>query len=188
MQSPAPHRGHCGRGRCYQHPGTKPCPVLAAPAMAPLGEDTPLIRERSCSLSSTETGTLQVYLYHWAPTPSSPPGTTAGVLTFTFGTYTAEELCVRAAKACGEHHPPGLAGSGQWLCPSLEDARAFFPPQACCPSATRSSPWPLRTSAAGSLPTTSSPSMTPAARSWCTGSGTACGEVAGPSPAPWGSL
>ncbi|XP_010217800.1 PREDICTED: tyrosine-protein kinase JAK3-like [Tinamus guttatus] len=30
--------------------------------MAPLGEETPLIGERSCSLSSTETGTLQVFL------------------------------------------------------------------------------------------------------------------------------
>lgn len=84
--------------------------IVAAPTMAPLGEDTPLIGERSCSLSSAETGTLQVYLYHRAPTLRSPPGTTAGILTFTFGEYTAEELCIRAAKACGEHRPP--AGSG----------------------------------------------------------------------------
>ncbi|XP_068276529.1 tyrosine-protein kinase JAK3 [Nyctibius grandis] len=69
--------------------------------MAPLGEETPLIGERSCSLSSTEPGTLQVYLYHRAPAPRCPPGTAAGTLTFTFGEYTAEELCVRAAKACG---------------------------------------------------------------------------------------
>lgn len=56
-------------------------------------------------------------------------------------------------------------------------------PQACCPSATRSSPWPPRISAPGSPPTTSSPSMTPAARSWCTGSGTARGDAAIPAPA-----
>lgn len=80
--------------------------------MAPLGEDTPLIGERSCSLSSTETSTLQVYLYHRAPAARSPPSTAAGVLTFTFGEYTAEELCVRAAKACGEHRPLAPAGSG----------------------------------------------------------------------------
>ncbi|XP_021234698.1 tyrosine-protein kinase JAK3 [Numida meleagris] len=66
--------------------------------MAPLGEETPLIGERSCSLSSSEPGTLQVYLYHRAP--CNPPDSTS-VLTFTFGEYTAEELCVRAAKACG---------------------------------------------------------------------------------------
>ncbi|OXB54699.1 hypothetical protein ASZ78_006738 [Callipepla squamata] len=66
--------------------------------MAPLGEETPLIGGRSCSLSSSEPGTLQVYLYHRAP--QAPPDSTS-VLTFTFGEYTAEELCVRAAKACG---------------------------------------------------------------------------------------
>ncbi|NXN99435.1 JAK3 kinase, partial [Rhinopomastus cyanomelas] len=69
--------------------------------MAPLGEETPLIGKRSCSLSSTETGTLQVFLYHQAPPQHSSPGTTSGILTFTFGEYTAEELCIHAAKACG---------------------------------------------------------------------------------------
>ncbi|KAM6189631.1 tyrosine-protein kinase JAK3 [Sarcoramphus papa] len=91
--------------------------------MAPLGEDTPLIRERSCSLSSTETGTLQVYLYHWAPTPHSPPGTTAGILTFTFGEYTAEELCVRAAKACGV-----LPVCHPLFALATEDLSCWFPP------------------------------------------------------------
>ncbi|XP_068027042.1 tyrosine-protein kinase JAK3 [Melanerpes formicivorus] len=99
--------------------------------MAPGGEETPLIGGRSCSLSSTEAGTLQVFLYHRAPAPSSPPGTpgppslgtAAGFLTFTFGQYTAEELCVRAAKACGVVP----------VCHSLfalatEDLSCWFPP------------------------------------------------------------
>ncbi|NXN23796.1 JAK3 kinase, partial [Nycticryphes semicollaris] len=91
--------------------------------MAPLGEDTPLIGERSCSLSSTETGTLQVYLYHRVPTPCSPPGTTAGLLTFTFGEYTAEELCVRAAKACGV-----LPVCHPLFALATEDLSCWFPP------------------------------------------------------------
>ncbi|XP_075031689.1 tyrosine-protein kinase JAK3 [Calonectris borealis] len=91
--------------------------------MAPLGEDTPLIGERSCSLSSTETGTLQVYLYHGAPAPRTPPGTAAGVLTFTFGEYTAEELCVRAAKACGV-----LPVCHPLFALATEDLSCWFPP------------------------------------------------------------
>ncbi|NWX49877.1 JAK3 kinase, partial [Steatornis caripensis] len=91
--------------------------------MAPLGEDTPLIGERSCSLSSTETGTLQVYLYHRAPAPRNAPGTTAGVLTFTFGEYTAEELCVRAAKACGV-----LPVCHPLFALAAEDLSCWFPP------------------------------------------------------------
>ncbi|NXW25875.1 JAK3 kinase, partial [Circaetus pectoralis] len=91
--------------------------------MAPLGEDTPLIGERSCSLSSAETGTLQVYLYHWAPTPRSPPGTTAGILTFTFGEYTAEELCIHAAKACGV-----LPVCHPLFALATEDLSCWFPP------------------------------------------------------------
>ncbi|XP_065515024.1 tyrosine-protein kinase JAK3 isoform X4 [Lathamus discolor] len=85
--------------------------------MAPLGEETPLIRERSCSLSSTETGTLQVYLYHRVP-----PGA-AGVLTFTFGEYTAEELCVHAAKACGV-----LPMCHPLFALATEDLSCWFPP------------------------------------------------------------
>ncbi|XP_054661692.1 tyrosine-protein kinase JAK3 isoform X1 [Grus americana] len=97
--------------------------TAAAPAMASLAEDTPLIRKRSCSLSSTETGTLQVYLYHQAPTLPSPPGTTAGILTFTFGEYTAEELCVRAAKACGV-----LPVCHPLFALATEDLSCWFPP------------------------------------------------------------
>ncbi|KAF1513171.1 Tyrosine-protein kinase JAK3, partial [Eudyptula minor] len=91
--------------------------------MAPLGEDTPLIGERSCSLSSTETSTLQVYLYHRAPAARSPPSTAAGVLTFTFGEYTAEELCVRAAKACGV-----LPICHSLFALATEDLSCWFPP------------------------------------------------------------
>ncbi|XP_054037725.1 tyrosine-protein kinase JAK3 isoform X1 [Rissa tridactyla] len=91
--------------------------------MAPLGEDTPLIGERSCSLSSTETGTLQVYLYHQAPNARSPPGTAAGFLTFSFGEYTAEELCVCAAKACGV-----LPVCHPLFALATEDLSCWFPP------------------------------------------------------------
>ncbi|NXG77981.1 JAK3 kinase, partial [Baryphthengus martii] len=91
--------------------------------MAPLGEETPLIGERSGSLSSTETGTLQVYLYHGAPTSHDPLGTTAGLLTFTFGEYTAEELCVRAAKACGV-----LPVCHPLFALATEDLSCWFPP------------------------------------------------------------
>ncbi|NXT88761.1 JAK3 kinase, partial [Anhinga rufa] len=91
--------------------------------MAPLGDDTPLIGERSCSLSSSETSTLQVYLYHRVPTPCSPPGTAAGVLTFTFGEYTAEELCIRAAKACGV-----LPVCHPLFALATEDLSCWFPP------------------------------------------------------------
>ncbi|NXD84695.1 JAK3 kinase, partial [Halcyon senegalensis] len=91
--------------------------------MAPLGEDVPLIGERSCSLSSTETGTLQVHLYHRAPTLRSPTGTATGVLTFTFGEYTAEELCVHAAKACGV-----LPVCHSLFALATEDLSCWFPP------------------------------------------------------------
>ncbi|KAJ7426551.1 Tyrosine-protein kinase JAK3 [Willisornis vidua] len=90
--------------------------------MAPLGEDTPLIGGRSCSLSSAETGrtgTLQVLLYHRAPTPRSAPGS----LTFTCGEYTAEELCVRAAKACGV-----LPVCHPLFALATEDLSCWFPP------------------------------------------------------------
>ncbi|NXE11857.1 JAK3 kinase, partial [Lophotis ruficrista] len=91
--------------------------------MAPLGEDTPLIGERSCSLSSAETSTLQVYLYHRAPASHSPPGTAASVLTFTFGEYTAEELCIHAAKACGI-----LPVCHSLFALATEDLSCWFPP------------------------------------------------------------
>ncbi|XP_025897240.1 tyrosine-protein kinase JAK3 [Nothoprocta perdicaria] len=93
--------------------------------MVPLGEETPLIGERSCSLSSTETGTLQVFLYHRArhggPDAAGLDG--AGVLTFTFGEYTAEELCVRAAQACGV-----LPVCHSLFALATEDLTCWFPP------------------------------------------------------------
>ncbi|NXX83711.1 JAK3 kinase, partial [Urocolius indicus] len=91
--------------------------------MAPLGEDTPLIGPRSCSLSSTEAGTLQVYLYHQEPPTQSPPGTDSSLLTFTFGEYTAEELCVCAAKACGV-----LPVCHSLFALATEDLSCWFPP------------------------------------------------------------
>ncbi|XP_064030984.1 tyrosine-protein kinase JAK3 [Pogoniulus pusillus] len=92
--------------------------------MAPLGEDTPLIGGRSCSLSSSEAGTLQVFLYHRAPAPGPcPPGTTSGFLTFTFGQYTAEELCICAAKACGV-----LPVCHPLFALATEDLSCWFPP------------------------------------------------------------
>ncbi|XP_030324348.1 tyrosine-protein kinase JAK3 isoform X1 [Calypte anna] len=90
--------------------------------MAPLGEETPLIRERSCSLSSAEAPSLQVLLYHPAAPPQHPPDTPT-LLTFTFGEYTAEELCVHAAKACGVSpicHP--------LFALATEDLSCWFPP------------------------------------------------------------
>ncbi|KAM6288878.1 tyrosine-protein kinase JAK3, partial [Aegotheles albertisi] len=91
--------------------------------MAPLGEEVPLIGERSCSLSSAESSTLQVYLYHRAPTPQHPPGTAAAFLTFPFGEYTAEELCVHAAKACGV-----LPVCHPLFALATEDLSCWFPP------------------------------------------------------------
>ncbi|NWU73385.1 JAK3 kinase, partial [Pterocles burchelli] len=88
-----------------------------------LGEETPLIGERSCSLSSAESSTLQVYLYHRLPAPRGPPGPAAGKLTFTFGEYTAEELCVRAAKACGV-----LPVCHPLFALATEDLSCWFPP------------------------------------------------------------
>ncbi|XP_078525427.1 tyrosine-protein kinase JAK3 [Lissotriton helveticus] len=67
--------------------------------MVPVAEEQPLLGGvRSCSLSSCEQGGLQVFLYH-----RREPLTSAAdsVLTFTFGAYTAEELCMTAAKASG---------------------------------------------------------------------------------------
>lgn len=63
--------------------------------MAPPSEETPLIPQRSCSLSSSEAGALHVLL------PSRGPGPPQR-LSFSFGDYLAEDLCVQAAKACGE--------------------------------------------------------------------------------------
>ncbi|NXV06342.1 JAK3 kinase, partial [Cettia cetti] len=97
--------------------------------MAPLGEETPLIGGRSCSLSSGESGTLQVLLYHRAPgaapgtAPGTAPGSTAGALSFTCGEFTAEELCVRAARACGV-----LPVCHPLFALATEDLSCWFPP------------------------------------------------------------
>ncbi|KAM7025437.1 tyrosine-protein kinase JAK3 [Acridotheres tristis] len=92
--------------------------------MAPLGEETPLIGGRSCSLSSSESGTLQVFLYHRVPSPlRAPPGSAAGSLSFPCGEYTAEELCVSAAKACGV-----LPVCHPLFALATEDLSCWFPP------------------------------------------------------------
>ncbi|XP_043832406.1 tyrosine-protein kinase JAK3 [Dromiciops gliroides] len=84
--------------------------------MAPLGEDTPLIEQRSYSLSSSEAGSLQVLLC-----PRNP--TSPQVLTFSFGEYSAEELCVKAAKACGI-----LPVCHALFALATEDLSCWFPP------------------------------------------------------------
>ncbi|XP_033367681.1 tyrosine-protein kinase JAK3-like, partial [Parus major] len=86
--------------------------------MAPLGEQTPLIGARSCSLSSGESGALRVLLYHQLG-PSLGPGS----LSFTCGRYTAEELCVSAAKACGV-----LPVCHPLFALATEDLSCWFPP------------------------------------------------------------
>eukprot|EP00069_Balaena_mysticetus_P019916 bmy_02608T0 len=54
--------------------------------MAPPSEETPLISQRSCSLSSSEAGALHVLL---PPRGPGPPQ----CLSFSFGDHSAEELC-----------------------------------------------------------------------------------------------
>ncbi|XP_053312034.1 tyrosine-protein kinase JAK3 [Spea bombifrons] len=70
------------------------------------GEDTPLLwGSRSCSTSSTNTGSLQLLLH--LPSLSSDPHSEAQI-TFPGGQYSAEELCITAAKNCGilpVYHP-----------------------------------------------------------------------------------
>ncbi|KAM8960324.1 LOW QUALITY PROTEIN: tyrosine-protein kinase JAK3 [Pelodytes ibericus] len=62
-------------------------------------EDTPLLwGSRSCSSSSTATGSLQLLL-HFSSLSSSAH--TDSQLTFPGGQYSAEELCLAAAKFCG---------------------------------------------------------------------------------------
>ncbi|XP_074158362.1 tyrosine-protein kinase JAK3 isoform X3 [Sminthopsis crassicaudata] len=84
--------------------------------MAPLGEETPLIEQRSYSLSSSESGSLQVFL---CPQSSGSPQ----ILTFSFGEYSAEELCVKAAKACGI-----LPVCHALFALATEDLSCWFPP------------------------------------------------------------
>ncbi|MEE6487815.1 hypothetical protein FKM82_015044 [Ascaphus truei] len=60
---------------------------------------TPLLRgSRSCSTSSSLTGSLQLLLYH----PFLPPRPLSdSQLTFPGGQYSAEQLCIVAANSCG---------------------------------------------------------------------------------------
>lgn len=88
--------------------------------MTPLGEDMPLIENRSCSMSSVESGTLQVHLYR--PAPRADPDT-GSVLTFAYGEYLAEEVCVEAAKACGI-----LPVCHSLFALATEDLKCWFPP------------------------------------------------------------
>ncbi|XP_030919140.1 tyrosine-protein kinase JAK3, partial [Geospiza fortis] len=74
-------------------------------------------------VSSAESGPLQVFLSHRAPAPHRAPGSAAGKLSFTFGEYTAEELCVRAAKACGV-----LPVCHPLFALATEDLSCWFPP------------------------------------------------------------
>lgn len=91
--------------------------------MAPAGEETPLIGARSGSLSSAEPGALRVLLHHRAPTVPGPAGSAPGSLSFSCGEYTAEELCVQAAKACGV-----LPVCHPLFALATEDLSCWFPP------------------------------------------------------------
>ncbi|XP_069504843.1 tyrosine-protein kinase JAK3 [Ambystoma mexicanum] len=67
--------------------------------MAPLGEESPLLGAPCpSSTSSSEQGRLQVFLYHHCEPMTS---VSDSILTFNCGEYSAEELCVAAAKVCG---------------------------------------------------------------------------------------
>ncbi|XP_076978276.1 tyrosine-protein kinase JAK3 isoform X2 [Tamandua tetradactyla] len=84
--------------------------------MAPPSEETPLLPQRSYSLSSSEAGTLHVLL---PPRGSGLPER----LCFSFGDHSAEELCVQAAKASGilpVYHP--------LFALATEDLSCWFPP------------------------------------------------------------
>ncbi|XP_066888563.1 tyrosine-protein kinase JAK3 isoform X9 [Kogia breviceps] len=87
-----------------------------AALMAPPSEETPLIPQRSCSLSSSEAGALHVLL---PPRGPGPPQ----CLSFSFGDHSAEELCVWAAKACGI-----LPVYHSLFALALEDLSCWFPP------------------------------------------------------------
>ncbi|XP_004646923.1 tyrosine-protein kinase JAK3 isoform X2 [Octodon degus] len=84
--------------------------------MAPPSEETPLISQRSCSLSSSEAGALHVLL---PPRGPGPPQ----CLSFSFGDYLAEELCVHAAKASGI-----LPVYHSLFALATEDLSCWFPP------------------------------------------------------------
>uniref|UniRef100_A0A250YM00 Tyrosine-protein kinase n=1 Tax=Castor canadensis TaxID=51338 RepID=A0A250YM00_CASCN len=84
--------------------------------MAPPSEETPLISQRSCSLSSSEAGALHVLL---PPRGPGPPQ----CLSFSFGDHLAEELCVQAAKASGI-----LPVCHSLFALATEDLSCWFPP------------------------------------------------------------
>uniref|UniRef100_A0A8C5KBP0 Tyrosine-protein kinase n=1 Tax=Jaculus jaculus TaxID=51337 RepID=A0A8C5KBP0_JACJA len=84
--------------------------------MAPPSEETPLIPERSCSLSSSEAGALHVLL---PPRGPGPPRR----LSFSFGDHLAEDLCVQAAKASGI-----LPVYHSLFALATEDLSCWFPP------------------------------------------------------------
>uniref|UniRef100_A0A8C2NI80 Tyrosine-protein kinase n=1 Tax=Capra hircus TaxID=9925 RepID=A0A8C2NI80_CAPHI len=84
--------------------------------MAPPSEETPLISQRSCSLSSSEAGALHVLL---PPRGPGPPQ----CLSFSFGDHSAEDLCVYAAKASGI-----LPVYHSLFALALEDLSCWFPP------------------------------------------------------------
>ncbi|XP_036997892.2 tyrosine-protein kinase JAK3 isoform X2 [Artibeus jamaicensis] len=84
--------------------------------MAPPSEETPLISQRSCSLSSSEAGALHVLL---PPRGPGPPQR----LSFSFGEHSAEELCVQAAKASGI-----LPVYHSLFALAVEDLSCWFPP------------------------------------------------------------
>ncbi|XP_006174867.3 tyrosine-protein kinase JAK3 [Camelus ferus] len=84
--------------------------------MAPPSEEMPLIPQRSCSLSSSEAGALHVLL---PPRGPGPPQR----LSFSFGDHSAEELCVRAAKASGI-----LPVYHSLFALATEDLSCWFPP------------------------------------------------------------
>ncbi|MBZ3872342.1 Tyrosine-protein kinase JAK3 [Sciurus carolinensis] len=84
--------------------------------MAPPSEETPLISQRSCSLSSSEAGALHVLL---PPRGPGPPQS----LSFSFGDHSAEDLCVRAAKASGI-----LPVYHSLFALATEDLSCWFPP------------------------------------------------------------
>ncbi|XP_004423024.1 PREDICTED: tyrosine-protein kinase JAK3 [Ceratotherium simum simum] len=84
--------------------------------MEPPSEETPLISQRSCSLSSSEAGALHVLL---PPRGPGPPQR----LSFSFGDHSAEELCVWAAKASAI-----LPVYHSLFALATEDLSCWFPP------------------------------------------------------------
>uniref|UniRef100_A0A9L0JE41 Tyrosine-protein kinase n=1 Tax=Equus asinus TaxID=9793 RepID=A0A9L0JE41_EQUAS len=92
------------------------CVSRQAVLMEPPSEETPLIAQRSCSLSSSEAGALHVLL---PPRGPGPPQR----LSFSFGDHSAEELCVRAAKASAI-----LPVYHSLFALATEDLSCWFPP------------------------------------------------------------